>query len=222
MCGICGYVSFGDESWPKATLPLMTRTLTHRGPDGQGWFEGENVGLGHARLAVIDLSDAASQPMTSSCGRYTLVFNGEIYNYRQLREELQSDQAFTTASDTEVVLRAWQRWSHHSLSRLNGIFAIAIWDSKEKSLFLARDRWGVKPLYVHSNSNFLVFGSEIKAILASGKLSPAMEVGNLSEFLHYGHSLGENTLFTGVRKISPGHFLKCDETAFEQSSYWRP
>ncbi|MCI5137795.1 MAG: hypothetical protein D3922_05130 [Candidatus Electrothrix sp. AR1] len=154
-------------------LARMISTLHHRGPDRNDVWSSGPAGLGHARLSIIDLSDSGNQPMQSPCGRYVIVYNGEVYNFSELRIELERDGIkFCSHSDTEVVLHAYIRYGLEILPRLNGIFALAIWDTQKNELLLARDRFGVKPLYFHRTRNGIIFGSEIKAILASGAITP--------------------------------------------------
>ena len=145
----------------------MTKTLAHRGPDGEGYFSDGGLGLGHRRLAILDLTAAADQPMTTPDGRYTLVYNGEVYNFREIRKELeQLGHSFRSTGDTEVVLHALAEWGSEALSRFNGMFAFAFWDNKHRTLLLARDRYGIKPLYYKPLGKTLLFGSEVKALLA--------------------------------------------------------
>jgi len=169
MCGICGYIGTHID---EAVLHSMVQTMNHRGPDGSGCWTNQKSALGHTRLAIIDLSEAASQPMSSADGRYVVVFNGEIYNYRELRNELQqAGENFQSASDTEVLLLGYRKWGKQVLDKIRGMFAFAVWDDYRKQLFLARDRMGVKPLhYALLTDGTLIFGSEIKAILESGAM----------------------------------------------------
>ena len=159
MCAINGF------TWKdKELVTRMNRVTTHRGPDATDCFVGERVSLGHNRLAIIDLSPEAGQPMTDQSGRYTIVFNGQIYNFRELKKEL-SDYPFRTQGDTEVILAAYARWGREGIRRLNGMFALAIWDSEKEELFLARDHAGIKPLYYAETERGLIFSSELKGIL---------------------------------------------------------
>jgi len=173
MCGITGILSFSPETWPveETTLLTMRDTMIHRGPDGAGVWLGGNAGIGlaHRRLAIIDLSEAALQPMSLTDGSLSIVFNGEIYNHAELRQELTEfgHTAWQTDhSDTEVILHAFQEWGIECLKRFRGMFAIALWDSTKQELWLIRDRVGIKPLYYALDERGLVFASEIKAILA--------------------------------------------------------
>ena len=161
MCGIAGIVNYTGASVAPPVLQAMTDAIAHRGPDGEGyWIEG-GVGFGHRRLAIIDLSPLAHQPMMSHDNRYVLSYNGEIYNFRELRTELERiGYPFRSQSDSEVLLTAWAAWGVKALERLNGMFAFAIWDRTEKTLTLVRDRYGIKPLYIKETPQGLAFGSE--------------------------------------------------------------
>ena len=206
MCGI--YALLSDHPRPRAELERAVDAglarIRHRGPDGHGtWFSpSECLGLGHVRLSIIDIEFGA-QPMTSPCGRWTIAFNGEIYNYRELREELGAS-AFVTRSDTEVVWRAYARWGEGCLPRLRGMFAFVIWDNHEESLFLARDRFGIKPLYYGRGLGGLVVASELKGIspdLRRREIDPAA----LSDYLSFQFCLGDKTLLNGVSQLPAAH-----------------
>jgi asparagine synthase (glutamine-hydrolysing) len=163
MCGISGCVGTQTDD---SVLQAMVRSLQHRGPDGKGHWTNQEAALGHNRLAIIDLTDAASQPMSTPDDRYRIVFNGEIYNYRELRIDLQqAGETFQSASDTEVLLVGYRKWGKQVLDKVRGMFAFAVWDDYRKQLFLARDRVGIKPLFYALLEKGLVFASEIKAIL---------------------------------------------------------
>ena len=166
MCGIAGFINLDGQPVSLSLLKKATDEIMHRGPDGEGhWIEG-NIGLGHRRLSIIDLSPAGQQPMVSSDDRYILTYNGEVYNYRELRAELKSKGfKFRGQSDSEVVLSALSFWGKEALLKLNGMFAFALWDRQKKRLLLARDRYGIKPLYYSIHSGRISFASEIKAII---------------------------------------------------------
>ena len=223
MCGIAGTIDFSSLSSVSAErMWRMTRTLHHRGPDHSDVLVDGAVGLGHARLSIIDLSETGHQPMQTADGRYVIVYNGEVYNFRELRVELERvGISFRGHSDTEVILNAWARWGSAALTRLNGIFAFAIWDRREKELVLARDRFGVKPLCYHRLANGIVFGSEIKAVLASGLVSSQVNPQALHEFAYFGVSLGRNTLFDGIERLEAGHWLRLRDDRCEIAPYWR-
>ena len=237
MCGIAGLIDKNSE----ARIGTMLRSIEHRGRDDEGvWTsgaiddEGRRVSLGNRRLSIIDTSSAGHQPMISSEGRYVVVLNGEIYNYRELREQLQSKgHNFRTQTDTEVLLQSWAEWGKNCLPRLNGMFAFAIWDDRERSLFLARDRVGIKPLYyarpswkpdgqegLASHGALLVFASEIKSILASGLIKAELDPESLHQFLTFLWAPDPNTLFRGIRTVPPGHVLTLHENEISIRQWW--
>ena len=209
MCGIAGL--FHCET-PKPVDPArverMTYALHHRGPDGSGVWTDHGVGLGHRRLSIIDL-EGSPQPMHSADGRAVIVFNGEIYNYRELRRELEQDGArFRTDGDTEVILAAWQRWGVDCLPRLNGMFAFALYDLDKRSLFLARDRFGVKPLFLAPFSDgSLAFASELKGLLAHPLLRRQVNPLAVEDYLTWGYVPDRRSILKGVEKLPAGHFL---------------
>src|SRR5688572_26535038 len=166
MCGIAGVLNLDGQPAARATLKRMTDAIAHRGPDGEGVHTDGPLGLGHRRLAIIDLSPGGSQPMATPDGRYVVSYNGELYNFQDLRGELEErGHRFRSRSDTEVLLAAWAEWGVKALDRFNGMFAFAMWDSRDKTLTLVRDRYGVKPLYYARCANAFLFGSEVKAII---------------------------------------------------------
>lgn len=205
-------------------LQAMTAVLRHRGPDDCGHWVSGRVGLGHVRLSIIDLTDTGRQPMQSTTGRVTLVFNGEIYNFRELREELRArGETFRGSSDTEVLLSAYAVWGVEAFRRLNGMFAAGLWDAELRKLLLVRDRFGIKPLYYSLAGGQLVFASEIKGIEASGAtLSSALDIHGLGEYLSFGNSLGRSTLYRGIRRLLPGHWLEFDGESLREHTYWTP
>jgi asparagine synthase (glutamine-hydrolysing) len=221
MCGICGVLDFEAERLDPDRLARMTESLWHRGPDDGGLHVAPPVGLGHRRLAIIDLSPTGRQPMASPDGSAVLVYNGETYNFPELREELEArGHRFRGTSDTEVVLGAYLEWGEECFRRLNGMFALALWDARIRTLFLARDRFGIKPLFWARHGSALVFGSEIKALLAAG-VPRALDWGFLREYLYYGNSLLEQSAFAGIRKLLPGHVLRVDANGERERPFWR-
>jgi len=210
MCGIAGLF---HPRLPKpvdpARIEAMTDVLAHRGPDGSGIWTGPGVGLGHRRLSIIDLSDAAAQPMLSPDRREVVSFNGEIYNFREVRAELEAKGfVFRTESDTEVILAAWRQWGPDFLSRLNGMFAISIYDGAQDALFLARDRLGVKPLfYTELSDGALIFASELKGLLAHPLMRRTPSVQAVEDFLAYGYVPDDASIVEGVKKLAAGHYL---------------
>lgn len=209
MCGIYGSVGFEPE-------PERLDRVAHRGPDGRGWRTFEShagpVALGHRRLAIIDVSDAGLQPMNDASGRYHLVYNGELYNYLELRDELRArGEVFSSQSDTEVLLRAYMVWGPDALSRFRGMFAFLIWDNLQKVLFAARDRYGIKPLYVADTAMGLAFGSEIKQLVGLPGLSGRMNIARVHDFLASGISdHTDETLFDGIDQVRGGECLLAD------------
>jgi asparagine synthase (glutamine-hydrolysing) len=208
MCGIAGVLNLTGGPVPAATLQRMADAVAHRGPDGEGQFSADGVGLAHRRLAIIDLTDAARQPMASPDGRYQIVYNGELYNFRDLRTELEPlGHRFRSRSDTEVLLAAWAQWGPRSLNRLNGMFAFAIWDARERVLTLARDRFGVKPLYHARVGDTFLFGSEVKAIVAHGAYRTQLDREGLLEYFTFQNFFTDRTLFKDVRLLPAGCYL---------------
>jgi asparagine synthase (glutamine-hydrolysing) len=210
MCGIAG-IFHPDVPKPvdPARIEAMTDSLAHRGPDGSDIWTAPGVGFGHRRLAIIDLSEAASQPMLAPDRRQAVMFNGEIYNFREVRKELEAKGfGFRTESDTEVILAAWRVWGPASLDKLNGMFAIALYDAAEDSLFLARDRLGVKPLfYTELSDGALIFASELKGLLAHPLLRRTPSVQAIEDFLAYGYVPDDASIVEGVKKLPAGHYL---------------
>jgi len=220
MCGICGYVGIQVDI---SILEMMVQSLRHRGPDDFGYWTNNKAALGHTRLAIIDLTEAASQPMTTQDSRYVLVFNGEIYNYRELRRELEQDgEDFQSASDTEVILLGYRKWGKEILERLRGMFAFAIWDAHLQQLFFARDRIGIKPLFYAPLANALVFASEIKAILAHPRLSREMNHAAVDSYLNLGYVPGPNTIFQGIQAVMPGCWVEWKDGVLQTHQYWAP
>lgn len=206
MCGIVGIIRFDAKPIKKESLTTMMQTIKHRGPDDEGVFIDEHVGLGHVRLSILDLSEAGHQPMTDSTGRYTIIQNGESYNYIELREELQSmGYSFRTQTDTEVVLNGYIAWGEKVLDRLNGMFAMAIYDKQEQTLFIARDRFGVKPFYYHVSNEQMVFASEIPAILKALPDKPKANDNAIFDYLVFNRTdQTEETFFSNIYKLQHG------------------
>ena len=224
MCGIAGFFSLDGRPASPAVLQSMTDAVAHRGPDGQAIFIDGGVGLGHRRLAIIDLSSAASQPMTSVEGRHVIIYNGELYNFPELRIELEAvGSRFQSRSDTEVILNAYARWGAAAVDRFNGMFAFAIWDRQARSLFIARDRYGVKPLYYAWDGRTFIFGSEVKALLRHPGVSARLDKEALVEYLTFQNYLSDRTLFAGIRLLPPGMHLTLSEGGAADTApvrYW--
>lgn len=203
MCGIAGIIGRHPEN--KYVLAKMLDRQKHRGPDSQGVWSGEGASLGHNRLSILDLTEAANQPMISNCGRYIIVFNGEIYNYLELKRSL--DYSFRTKSDTEVLLAMYIKHKEAMLHYLNGMFAFAIWDDQEKTFFAARDRFGVKPFYFSIVEEQFLFGSEIKTLFAGGVNNTPNEVVWADYFVHGSYGFPDETFFKHVNQLPGGHSI---------------
>lgn len=211
MCGIAGVVNLDGEAVSPVLLKAMTDALAHRGPDGEGHWIRENVGLGHRRLSIIDLTPLGHQPMVSRESRYVITFNGMIYNHRELRAELEArGHSFRSTSDTEAVLYALIEWGPDALNRFNGMFALGFYDSVERRLLLARDRYGIKPLYVSRQGGVFAFGSEQKAILARSDFERQLDKSALMEYLTFQNILSERTLLQDIELLPAGHFAQLD------------
>lgn len=206
MCGIAGYIHTDGTPASHAVVKQMLKAIAHRGPDGSGVWIQDDLGFGHARLAIIDLSDGGRQPMQTACGRYTITYNGEIYNYLALKTELRAlGHRFRSESDTNVILVAVLHWGlEEALKKFNGMFAFALWDAEEKTLHLARDRFGVKPLYWAWQDGALVFGSEIKALLAHPRIGARLNPSGLREYLTFQNFHSSQTLFAGIEMLPQG------------------
>ncbi|MBP5100072.1 asparagine synthase (glutamine-hydrolysing) [Pseudomonas sp. NFPP10] len=225
MCGITGLIHLDNNPVSPAVLQRMTDAIAHRGPDGEGhWIEG-NVGLGHRRLAIIDLSPAGHQPAASLSQRYVLVYNGEVYNFRELRTELETlGYQFRSRTDTEVVLNALIAWGAQALERFNGMFGLALWDRQEQTLLLARDRYGIKPLYYAQQGQTLAFGSEQKAILAMPEFRRSLDKEALLEYFTFQNIFTDKTLLNDVKLLPAGHYAVLDmkrrTPALQLTQYW--
>ena len=221
VCGIAGTFDLGGDPVDYAAIEGMVETLAHRGPDGEGVYVDRHCGLGHRRLAVIDLSEAAAQPFRSGDGRFCLTYNGELYNYRELRAELQAKGVpFRSASDTEVVLNSLVEWGTDALLKFNGMFAFAFWDAKHETLLLARDRFGVKPLYHAVFGHSFLFGSEVKAILSHPRARAGLDPVALAEYLTFQNFFGIRTLFDGVQSLPAGSYLEVTKRGVGSPIVW--
>jgi asparagine synthase (glutamine-hydrolysing) len=211
MCGIVGMCHVHGEPVTERLLKRMTDIIAHRGPDGEGHYTDGAVGLGHRRLAIIDLSAAGQQPMANATGSVIITYNGEIYNFQQLRRELAAaGYQFRSRTDTEVVLHAYEQWGEKCVERFNGMFAFAIWDRPRQRLFLARDRYGIKPLYWYCQGGVFIFASEIKAILEHPQVSRAVCYPALHEYFTFQNIFTDFTLFDGIRLLPSGCTLTLD------------
>ena len=223
MCGIAGICNLNDQVVSKALLKQMTDAIVHRGPDGEGHYVDRSVGLGHRRLAIIDLSDAGRQPMSNQSGDLVITYNGEVYNFVELRNELEKlGHQFRSATDTEVVLHAYKQWGEACVERFNGMFAFAIWDASARKMFLARDRYGIKPLYYYTDAHVLVFASEIKSILTHPTVTPSVDEFSLLEYFTFQNMFTDRTLFSSVNLLPAGCIAtwRPGETKLKVRQYW--
>ncbi len=237
MCGIAGIYNLNGGPVPTSLLKAMTDVIAHRGPDGDGFYTDGPVGLGHRRLAIIDLSPAGRQPMANETADLIITYNGEVYNFQELQVELQAlGHRFQSKTDSEVVVHAYEEWGEKCIERFNGMFAFAIYDRRSHTstveggqqhaggrLFIARDRYGVKPLYYYHDDGVFIFASEIKALLKHPALSAQVSLPALSEYFTFQNVFSDLTLFEGVRLLPPGCTLMIDAAASQpvsQNRYW--
>jgi asparagine synthase (glutamine-hydrolysing) len=224
MCGIVGYFSPLKFSELKSYLPKATKLLAHRGPDDVGLYfdDDRGMGLGHRRLSIIDLSLGGHQPMVSDDGNFVIVFNGEIYNFLEIKKELGIlGHPFHSSSDTEVVLQAFINWGADCLERFVGMFSFAIWDKTSRKLFLARDRLGIKPIYYYFKDNILIFGSELKALMAFSGFRREVDTDAFQLYIHYQYIPTPRTIFKNTFKLEPGHFLIFDGKDLSKKQWWK-
>lgn len=221
MCGICGKLNFdSEETVSEREIIQMRDAMIHRGPDDCGLFMKGPIGLGHRRLSIIDL-EGGKQPIANEDGSVVVVYNGEIYNFKELRSDLdQRGHLFKTKSDTEVIVHLYEEKGPECINDFRGMFAFALWDEKKQSLLLARDRLGIKPLYYHDNSKFIVFASEIKGLLRCRGLVPELNEGGLARYLRYRFVYGKETLFKGIFELLPGHYMLVRSKGIMVKKYW--
>jgi asparagine synthase (glutamine-hydrolysing) len=221
MCGICGIFEFyRRDPIPEAVVRRMNDTIVHRGPDDEGIYVSEGIGFGFRRLSIIDLS-GGHQPISNEDGRIWVMLNGEIYNYPELRQDLVSrGHQFRTRSDTESIVHLYEEYGEDCFRRLRGMFAIALWDSRERKLLLARDRVGKKPLFYARDDKRILFGSELKALLAANGMPRAIDKEALADYFAFGYVPAPKTIYKAVRKVLPGHYLVVSEKEFRETSYW--
>src|SRR5690242_7644922 len=228
MCGLTGI--FTRRQWSAAHLhevtERMSAAIAHRGPDDSGiWVDAEaGVALGFRRLSIVDLSPLGHQPMQSASRRFTMIFNGEVYNHPALRRELEAFGRFRGHSDTEVILAAFEQWGiEPAVRRFVGMFAIAVWDNRRRELSLIRDRLGIKPLFVYHHAGLLAFGSELKALVAGDEFDRTLDLSALTAYLRYLYVPAPRSIFQHVVKILPGHVLTISDPAAplpESSAFW--
>jgi asparagine synthase (glutamine-hydrolysing) len=226
MCGIAGLVDFKNKNVEKKILEKMVSIQSHRGPDDKGFYYGENVALGHSRLAIIDLSRKAHQPMPNEDNTKWIIHNGEIYNYLELRDELLAlGHNFRSVSDTEVALHAFEEWGVDALNRFNGMWAFAIWDSVRSELFASRDRFGIKPFYYHFDRASFTFASEIKALFQNPRIEKKPNSQAIYDYIISGYGymdIADYTFFGDIYQIKPAHYIKVNvrDKTFVQKKYW--
>jgi asparagine synthase (glutamine-hydrolysing) len=218
MCGINGIIGVRDTLDASLRISRMNNKLVHRGPDAEGAYVVEGIALGHRRLSIIDTSSAGNQPFHSFDGKQTLVFNGEIYNYRELRNEL--NYPFSTGSDTEVLLAAYRQWGMSFLNKLNGMFAFALWDEEQRQLIIARDRLGIKPLYYCQKGALFAFSSEMRGLLESGLVERKMNTAVIDEYLRYQTVHAPRTILKDVYVLEPGHYILSNDSGLETRKWW--
>lgn len=220
MCGINGVYNLKDLKAPKEIITKMNESTAHRGPDSTNSYSDNDIILGHNRLSIIDLSDGANQPLLNNEGNLVLVFNGEIYNYLELKEKLKDDYSFNTSSDSEVLMAAYQKWGKACLHKLEGMFAFAIWDKKAKTLFIARDRLGIKPLYYFDDNQYLAFSSEVRGLMDLPFVGKNINKEGLVDYLRYGTVHAPNTIVAGVKMLLPGHSIWLSADEYQVENYW--
>lgn len=220
MCGICGIYHLRDQQINTTLLDAMTDTMRHRGPDGEGRYVNGRVGFGHRRLSIIDL-EGGTQPLSNETGRIVVIFNGEIYNFIELRDQLEKcGHVFKTRSDTEVIVHGYEEWGEDCVKRFNGIFSFALWDGDEKKLLLARDHLGVKPLYYTTVNGKFLFGSEIKAILQDRDCPREVDVEALGQLFTFRYVPSPKTMFKTIMKLPPGHLMTVKDHTVSVRRFW--
>ena len=220
MCGICGIYNLDGRPVDRNLLARMNSTLAHRGPDDEGYYVDESIGLGHRRLSIIDLN-TGRQPIFNEDGTKVIIFNGEIYNFSDIKKELEkAGHQFRTKTDTEVIVHGYEQWGTDCVSHLRGMFAFAIWDKRKKSVFLARDRLGKKPLYYFVDGKRLLFASELKAILEDEAVPREINLEGLSDYLSFGYVPAPKTIFKKISKLLPGHILLYKNSDLLLRKYW--
>lgn len=221
MCGIAGVLHFSQKEIDRQIISRMTAGMAHRGPDANGIFTEGGVVLGHRRLSIIDLSSSANQPFTDNSGRYIVVFNGEIYNYTEVKL-LIGEYSFKTTSDTETIVAAYAKWGVDCIKYFKGMYAFAVWDRQHQELCIVRDRLGVKPLYYYSDNNQLIFASEIRAILASGLVKKKINAQAITEYFTYQSITSPLSAIEGIKQLEAGCYLKAKDGQIMINKYWQP
>lgn len=221
MCGINAIFSFSGQGDFATAIALMNDCIAHRGPDDEGTYIHPGVALGHRRLSIIDLSAAGHQPMHSAFAKQSLVFNGEMYNYREVKASL-PEFSFATATDTEVILAAWKKWGPECLHHFNGMFAFVLWDEEEQAMYIVRDRLGIKPVYYSQSKEQILFSSEIRGLLASGMINKVISQEALIEYIRYQTVHAPQTILEDVKMLLPGHYMRVTQKGAEIVRWWKP
>jgi asparagine synthase (glutamine-hydrolysing) len=223
MCGIAGSICLSSDQDQRKMVQKMNLAQKHRGPDGEGTYQSGPVCLGHVRLTIIDLNNGA-QPFVDASGKYVLSYNGEVYNYKELKHELQSEFVFSTESDTEVVLKSYQKWGIDCMQHFRGMFAFALYDQACQKVFLVRDRLGIKPLYYYNSPSQILFCSELKALMTSGIIPADIDRSALAGYLKYQYVPTPGSIYQNVYKLEPGHYLEIDlpSSRLTKHQYWEP
>lgn len=219
MCGIAGILNIKDSTRHTDAIRIMTDRIAHRGPDAEGFYVDHRIALGHRRLSIIDLQESANQPMWDHTGRYALIYNGEIYNYKEIKSTLKN-YPFRTESDSEVILAAYATWGVRFLEKLNGMFAFAIWDTREEVLFMARDRVGKKPCYYYHDHDHFVFGSEVRSMLASGLVPRQLDTDHLTEYFQYQAPMNDHSMVRDIKHLRAGHYAIIKNGSMTEHAYW--
>src|ERR1700737_1364845 len=221
MCGICGKFNFfSDAPISAALIKAMADTIVHRGPDDDGFYVSGQIGLGFRRLSILDLG-GGHQPLSNEDDTVWVIFNGEIYNYQELRTGLlEKGHVFKTKTDTEVLVHLYEEYGENMVEKLRGMFSFALWDERTKTLFLARDRVGIKPLYYYLTDRSLIFASEIKAIIADPEVRVEIDPALIDRFLSFYYVPGEETLLKDVSKLAPGHYMVVKNGVAQLRQYW--
>lgn len=220
MCGITGIYGYKTRSSAESQVRAMNQAIAHRGPDDEGIWSSDHCVLGHRRLSIIDTSSAGHQPFFSADRKIVVVFNGEIYNYLELKRELSEDYPFATASDTEVIIAAYKKWGIHCVEHFLGMFAFALYDQDKNETYLVRDRLGIKPLYIADTSEGFLFASEIRAILKTGLVSKKASLQAVSDYLRYQTVHAPHTIIEGVGMLMPGHYMRLTSEGRTTTCYW--
>jgi len=220
MCGITGMFGHNNKQFAEVSVKIMNDSIAHRGPDADGIWSNDHCVLGHRRLSIIDTSAAGNQPFISEDKKIVIVFNGEIYNYIELKKELSDFYSFKTSSDTEVILAAYKKWGVQCVSKFFGMFGLAIWDEDLQKLFIIRDRLGIKPIYYAQTEQGFIFASEIRAILKTNLVTKKISSASLADYLRYQTVHAPNTIIEQIKMLMPGHYIQLDKTGISHHAYW--